>query len=550
MSPSRAPSVPPELAGFRFEQLLGSGGFADVFLYEQAMPRRRVAVKVLLPDQLRPGSIDEFTAEANVMAMLSTHPSIVTIYQAGVSDDGRPYLVMEYCPKPNLQVRYRRERFGVGEALRIGIQVAGAVETSHRAGILHRDIKPANILVTEYNRPALTDFGISAATTGDDAPVGMSIPWSPPESFASPARSGPQSDVYALAATLYTLLAGRSPFQFPGGSNTSADVISRISGHTLPALDRPDVPASLEVALAHAMQKRPEERYATVLEFARALQKVQIELAMSVTPVDVLDDSADAPDERDDDDGLTRVRSVVSINPERPPVHTVTAVIPPGFPAAVDDEETVRPPIRSIPADLDRTQLRGATAPLTPDAETARAPGFGGQRLPARAPLDETYRRTDPAPASEEAGAGLAGGPRRRRALVPIIAGIVVVLVGAAVIAALTLGAPSGRGSAEPPVETAAPVDAVNEAAVPDPAGLTGVVGASGVVFTWTNPAPETGDSYLWRATAAGQDNPLASVTESTVTIPASAAGPTCIEVSIRRSDGRAAAQPTSACAP
>ena len=99
---NRPPSEPPALPGFSYLHPLGAGGFADVFLYEQQMPRRKVAVKVLLADRLTTGAAQEFTDEANVMAMLSTHPAIVTIYQAGVAGDGRPYLVMEYCPRPNL----------------------------------------------------------------------------------------------------------------------------------------------------------------------------------------------------------------------------------------------------------------------------------------------------------------------------------------------------------------------------------------------------------------------------------------------------------------
>ena len=135
---------------------------------------------------------------------------------------------MEYCPRPNLQVRYRREPFSVAESLRVGVQVAAAVETAHRAGVLHRDIKPANILVTEYNRPALTDFGIASTTNAAAESAGLSIPWSPPESFADVPRSDPRSDVYALGATVYTLLAGRSPFELPGQRNTAAELIHRI----------------------------------------------------------------------------------------------------------------------------------------------------------------------------------------------------------------------------------------------------------------------------------------------------------------------------------
>ena len=88
---------------------LGSGGFADVFLYEQDMPRRAVAVKVLPGDLRDPELVRMFNAEADVLAHLSAHPSIVTVYQAGISADGRPYIVMEYCPG-SLAQRYRIER--------------------------------------------------------------------------------------------------------------------------------------------------------------------------------------------------------------------------------------------------------------------------------------------------------------------------------------------------------------------------------------------------------------------------------------------------------
>lgn len=189
---TRRPSPPPDLPGFTYVEPLGTGGFADVFLYEQEMPRRRVAVKVLLADRISSGAAQEFADEANVMAMLSTHPAIVTIYQAGVAGDGRPYLVMEYCPRPNLQLRARKDPFSVAEALRVGVQVAGAVETAHRAGVLHRDIKPANILVTEYNRPALTDFGIASTTGATGEASGMSIPWSPPNRSPSRRRADPE----------------------------------------------------------------------------------------------------------------------------------------------------------------------------------------------------------------------------------------------------------------------------------------------------------------------------------------------------------------------
>ncbi|MCR8672004.1 serine/threonine-protein kinase, partial [Agrococcus sp. HG114] len=315
MSPKRAPSAPPELPGYDYVSLLGSGGFADVFLYRQLLPSRQVAIKVLLPDAVNRELIENFRHEANVMAQLSTHPSIVTIYGAAVAPDGRPYLAMEYCPKPNLGVRYRRDRFAVPEVLSLGVQIAGAVETAHRAGILHRDIKPANILVTAYNRPALTDFGIATSAGGADDASGMSIPWSPPEAFADPPRSSPASDVFSLAATLSTLLAGRTPFELPGGSNTSVDLIDRIQRGEISPLARHDVPQRLESVLASAMDPDPGRRYASAMALGRALQQVEAEMALPVTPLDVLDDSL-APEAVDEEDGgATRIRGVVSIDP-------------------------------------------------------------------------------------------------------------------------------------------------------------------------------------------------------------------------------------------
>src|SRR5690606_29549119 len=282
------------------------------------------------------------------------------------------YLVMEYCPRPNLQLRARKEPFSVAEALRVGIQVAGAVETAHRAGVLHRDIKPANILVTEYNRPALTDFGIASTTAAITEATGMSIPWSPPESFGDPPQSGTRSDVWALGATLFTLLAGRSPFERAGERNSSADLIERIERAPLAPLGRPDAPASLQRLLERSMAKNPADRFPSAVAFARALQKVQIELSHSVTPIDIVDDH---PIEQvdDDDDGLTRVRAVVNIDPDagftRPSASTR-----PFTPDAYQDAAAPSPamPVFDAPtADASAVEETVIRPPAAPVASTA-----------------------------------------------------------------------------------------------------------------------------------------------------------------------------------
>ncbi|MCR2813154.1 serine/threonine protein kinase [Microbacterium sp. zg.Y1090] len=550
MSAARLPASPPELPGFTYRELLGSGGFADVFLYDQALPQRRVAVKVLLADRLSQGSLDDFAAEANIMAQLSTHPAIVTIYQAGVSDDGRPYLVMEYCSRPNLQARYRREPFSLAEALRVGVQVAAAVETAHRAGILHRDIKPANILVTEYNRPALTDFGIATAADTDAELTGMSIPWSPPEAFAEAGSPGVAGDVYALGATVYTLLAGRSPFELPGERNGSADLIQRALTMALPPLGRADAPASLQRVLERSMATAPADRYASALDFARALQRVQLELNMAATPIDVIDDSAPEAHDDDDDGALTRIRGIVSIDPSLPP----PVVRPSGATAPV--AATTAPPAGTT---VGATMLRpGAGVPVwqsaPPEATVRRSAPLGALRDAAPAPafhepapagVDAAGGHTAPAdPAASDGADGADGAeaaparPRRTGALVGGILAAVVVLGGAGIAVAAGAGllAPAPEPSAAPADEEG-PVDILPGGGVPAVAELTGTVEGDRVVFAWRNGAAEEGDSFLWGVQRLGEDTKLQSTTDTTVTVPAEPGGRTCIEVTLVRAD-------------
>ena len=115
MTDRRQPSTPPELAGYTYGRLLGMGGFADVFLYRQHLPARDVAVKVLLEKELDDAAREQFVTEANLMARLSQHPAIVTVHHAGFADDGRPYLVMEYCSRPGVAERYRMAVVAIGD---------------------------------------------------------------------------------------------------------------------------------------------------------------------------------------------------------------------------------------------------------------------------------------------------------------------------------------------------------------------------------------------------------------------------------------------------
>ena len=138
-------SSAPQLPGLVYVQPLGSGGYADVYLYEQQSPRMPVAVKVLKAGTLSDKIRAEFIAEADTMAALGDHPYIVQVFRAGTAADGRPYLVMKYYPPPNLAQRSRAERFGLGDVLRIGIQLASAIQTAAAARVISRPAVRAGV---------------------------------------------------------------------------------------------------------------------------------------------------------------------------------------------------------------------------------------------------------------------------------------------------------------------------------------------------------------------------------------------------------------------
>ena len=296
--------MPPEIEGYTFQRLIGRGGFSDVYLYRQHMPSRDVAVKVLRTEDFSEASRAQFAAEANLMARVSSHTAIASIFAADVDDEGEPYLVMEYCPGGSLGGIYRKSPLSVARTLRLGVRLASALECAHRVGIVHRDVKPANILFTEYDMAVLSDFGISTiddefpeATLArqqvysggieDSTTVGMSLPWAAPESLGERPVADTRSDRFSLAATLYTLVEGRSPREVPDGPNGATAIRARIQSGFIAQMQRPGVPEPLQDVLRQGMSYDPGQRFSSMLELARALQQVQRELGGEVTPVEV-----------------------------------------------------------------------------------------------------------------------------------------------------------------------------------------------------------------------------------------------------------------------
>lgn len=281
----------PTISGYTFVEHLGSGGFADVYCYQQQWPAQRVAIKVVRAEMaLSERERGWFTSEANAMARLGDHPNIVPVLTAGTTADGRPFLVMRYCPPPDLGARVRSHPLSVGDALSTGIKLASAIETAHRAGTVHRDIKPSNVLITSYHEPALTDFGIAGRLqeVASEDEVRISYPWSPPELLDGRSNGSVSSDVYSLGATIWHLLVGRSPFALPGGDNSTRALTARILHAASPATHRADVPAALDRLLQQTMAKQPSHRPASAIDLARALQRLESAAGFSRTAIAVV----------------------------------------------------------------------------------------------------------------------------------------------------------------------------------------------------------------------------------------------------------------------
>ena len=517
---TRRLSEPPVLQGFTHVGHLGGGGFADVFLYHQESLNRKVAVKVLLADASVPAVRQQFKDEGTLMAALSSHPNIVSIFTAAIADDGRPYLVMEYCSRDNLSKRYRAAPMSVADVLATGVQLAGAVETAHRAGIVHRDIKPANVLTTDYGRPALTDFGISVnfhRARGIDQ-VGLSIPWSPPEMLSEEAWGDERSDVYSLAATVYSMLARRSPFELPGHANGQVELYGRIQRQPVPAVGRSDMPASLERVLQRGMAKLPANRFATALEFATELQAIEDQLGFTSTRVDVLDDDPVAVRvaQRVNDDGRTRVRQLITIDPSAPAGHA-SARIPP---------QKVHPDLQSA-----ESRLRPAPAEFDdePDRTMIRRPVVVGTPVPV------DVRAQPPEPAVEPAVRTASRWPK-------VLVGALGVLVVAGVAVVLLT---RGTKTPDPPVDNSITVPTLPVAAVA-PAPVTDLRAASsssGITFSWTDPAPSADQYYKWQRTDPGADPTSQLSDQPTATVSAPHA---CIVVYVVRRVGGETSTPSA----
>ena len=279
-----------EAEGYHDAEPVGRGGFGVVYRCNEPSLDRVVAVKVLSSD---PDDVDleHFNREQRAMGRVSGHPNIVPVLHSGLTFTGRPYIVMPYHSRNTLSAWIQRQGpLAVGVALMIGVRLAGALETAHRAGVLHRDVKPSNVLLTAYGEPQLSDFGIARIAGSPETSVHTlvgSLAYTAPELFEGAAASV-AADIYGLAATVFTMLDGDPPFKIRSGEHPIA-FVRRVTAGPIPDLRAKGVPDSIRSALELGLNTDPARRPTSAAEFGEILRAAgaQIELDIAEVPLEL-----------------------------------------------------------------------------------------------------------------------------------------------------------------------------------------------------------------------------------------------------------------------
>jgi eukaryotic-like serine/threonine-protein kinase len=259
---------------YQLERELGAGGMATVYLAHDGRHGRSVALKLLRPELAAVIGAERFLAEIRTTANLQ-HPHILPLFDSG-EVDGFLFYVMPFVEGESLRDRLNREKqLPVGEAVRIAGEVASALDYAHRHGVIHRDIKPENILLHD-GQALVADFGIALAASKAGSTrmteTGMSLGtphYMSPEQAMGEREIGPRSDVYALGAVTYEMLAGDPPFL----GSTAQAIVAKVITEKPPPLTaaRDTVPSAVAAAVHQALAKLPADRFASAAEFAAAL---------------------------------------------------------------------------------------------------------------------------------------------------------------------------------------------------------------------------------------------------------------------------------------
>jgi Flp pilus assembly protein TadD len=266
----------PRLPGYEILGELGRGGMGVVYKARQLALNRTVAVKVILdPDAASPARLVRFRQEAEVVARLQ-HPNVVQIFETGVAG-GRPFLALEYVDGGTLKQRTAGVPLPPRDAARLIETVARAVHHAHEVRIIHRDLKPHNVLLTAGGVPKVADFGLARSLDVTDG-LTLTADFLGTPAYAAPeqvqgraADLGPWTDVHALGATLYELLAGRAPFQ----AESVRELLRQVTDRDPAPLRRlrPGCPRDLATVCEKCLRKEPGRRYASAAALADDLAR-------------------------------------------------------------------------------------------------------------------------------------------------------------------------------------------------------------------------------------------------------------------------------------
>jgi eukaryotic-like serine/threonine-protein kinase len=258
---------------YRLERPLGHGGMATVYLARDTELERPVAIKILAENLAQDEALRRrFLREARLAARLS-HPNVVSVYDAGENEQGRPYIVMERVEGRTLADLVReRGRLPADEAVALAVQACHGLAHAHAAGLVHRDVKPQNLLLTRDGRLKIADFGIARAAettalTQQGTVLGTAAYLSPEQASGEEVTAA--TDVYGLGAVLYELLTGRPPYEF----ESLADLAAKQSEGAITPVSElaPDVPRRVEDAVMRALARNPAFRPSSAAELAREL---------------------------------------------------------------------------------------------------------------------------------------------------------------------------------------------------------------------------------------------------------------------------------------
>ena len=248
----------PEVPGLTDLSVFARGGYATVYRATQQSVGREVAVKVENRTLDTERDQRRFLREARAAGRMSSHPHVVDLFDAGVTADQHPYLIMELCDGSYAD-RMKTSPLTAVEARDVGVKIADALADAHQLGVLHRDVKPANILYSRFGEPALADFGLAVLAEARDSSVTLEVltpAYAAPEMFRHSAPS-PAVDVYALCATLYAIMRGKPP-RWQDDRNPS--LITLMDLFTEPIPDLPNVPAGFLELLRRGMANEAEHR--------------------------------------------------------------------------------------------------------------------------------------------------------------------------------------------------------------------------------------------------------------------------------------------------